>query len=77
MDLLEMNATILKLSTATLDKLPSNIEQPVYDRAKIKAGIVHLGIGAFHRAHQAVYTDDMLQAGAKGLGHYWCFTAQR
>lgn len=62
-----MNKTVLNLSTATLDKLPTNIEKPVYDRSKIKAGIVHLGIGAFHRAHQAVYTDDMLQAGAK----YW------
>lgn len=31
-----------------------------YDRAAITPGIVHLGIGAFHRAHQAVYVDDLL-----------------
>jgi len=31
-----------------------------YDRSAVKAGIVHLGIGAFHRAHQAVYLDDLL-----------------
>lgn len=33
---------------------------PRYDRAKLKTGIVHLGLGAFHRAHQAVYTDGVL-----------------
>ncbi len=33
---------------------------PRYDRTKIKTGIVHLGVGAFHRAHQAVYTDGVL-----------------
>ena len=31
-----------------------------YDRTKSEIGIVHLGIGAFHRAHQAVYTDEVL-----------------
>lgn len=31
-----------------------------YDRAELSAGIVHLGVGAFHRAHQAVYVDDIL-----------------
>ena len=33
---------------------------PRYDRTKLKTGIVHLGVGAFHRAHQAVYTDGVL-----------------
>ena len=33
---------------------------PDYDRAKVTTGIVHLGLGAFHRAHQAVYTDSLL-----------------
>ena len=33
---------------------------PCYDRGNIKTGIVHLGVGAFHRAHQAVYTDGVL-----------------
>lgn len=63
-----MNETILNISNAVLEKLSPNIERPAYDRSKIKAGIVHLGIGAFHRAHQAVYTDDVLQAGARDWG---------
>jgi fructuronate reductase len=35
---------------------------PRYDRTKLKPGIVHIGFGAFHRAHQAVYTDSALAA---------------
>ena len=38
-----------------------NILTPSYDRRKIEVGIVHLGIGAFHRAHQAFYTDQVLE----------------
>lgn len=41
---------------------------PRYDRGRIAAGIVHLGVGAFHRAHQAVYVDDCLAAGETGWG---------
>ena len=36
---------------------------PAYDRGELAPGIVHLGLGAFHRAHQAVYTDAALAAG--------------
>tara|TARA_R110000868_G_scaffold101630_1_gene279677 strand:- start:28883 stop:30355 length:1473 start_codon:yes stop_codon:yes gene_type:complete len=36
------------------------IQRPAYDRAKVTPGIVHIGPGAFHRAHQAVYVDDLL-----------------
>lgn len=38
------------------------IEQTTYDRAEARVGWVHLGFGAFHRAHQAVYLDDYMQA---------------
>lgn len=38
---------------------------PAYNRAELTTGIVHLGIGAFHRAHQAVYIDDILARGDK------------
>jgi len=38
-----------------------NILTPSYDRRKIEVGIVHLGLGAFHRAHQAFYTDQVLE----------------
>lgn len=43
--------------------LPRDVRRPAYDRTGQACGIVHLGIGAFHRAHQAVYTDDALNAG--------------
>src|SRR6478609_6988471 len=49
-----------RLNDASLPLLPSGIAVPSYDRKAVKSGIVHLGIGAFHRAHQAVYTDDVL-----------------
>jgi fructuronate reductase len=42
--------------------LPTSIARPDYDPGSLTAGIVHLGIGAFHRAHQAVYTDGILKA---------------
>ncbi len=40
-----------------LDVLPSSVTTPSYDRSALKTRIVHLGFGAFHRAHQAVYAD--------------------
>lgn len=49
-----------RLSTATMSELPARIKRPSYNRDAHGVGIVHLGIGAFHRAHQAVYTDDVL-----------------
>ncbi len=48
-----------RLSTASL-ALASGIAKPAYDRTKLTPGIVHLGIGAFHRAHMAVYVDDLV-----------------
>jgi fructuronate reductase len=47
-----------RLSNATLPGVRGIT--PGYDRGRITAGIVHLGVGAFHRAHQAVYVDDLL-----------------
>ena len=49
-----------RLSLATLAELPAAIETPAYDPRRIAVGIVHLGIGAFHRAQSAVYSDDAL-----------------
>lgn len=46
---------------ATINALPANIHRHTYDRTKVKAGIVHFGVGAFHRSHQAVYLDRVLQ----------------
>ena len=51
----------VRLSTQTLMELPAAIRRPGYDRSRLKAGIVHIGVGAFHRCHQAEYTDDALE----------------
>ena len=51
-----------RLSNARLNSLAAEIGRPHYDRAAAGIGIVHLGIGAFHRAHQAAYTEDVLNA---------------
>jgi fructuronate reductase len=58
----------LRLSEANLDRLPGQIRRPAYDRSLVTPGIVHLGIGAFHRAHQAVVIDDLLAGGATDWG---------
>ncbi|QGP78162.1 mannitol dehydrogenase family protein [Sphingobium sp. CAP-1] len=52
-----------RLSSATLAELPADVIRPAYDRAGVTCGVVHLGIGAFHRAHQAIMFDDALNAG--------------
>ena len=49
-----------RLSAATLDLLPAAVERPGYDRSAVVPGIVHVGPGAFHRAHQAAYADAIL-----------------
>jgi fructuronate reductase len=57
-----------RLSPATIGGLPATIERPRYDRASVTPGIVHLGLGAFHRAHQAVMTEAVLNAGSRDWG---------
>ncbi|WP_017670334.1 mannitol dehydrogenase family protein [Blastomonas sp. AAP53] len=46
-----------------MNSLAADVARPGYDVASQAVGIVHFGIGAFHRAHQAVYTDDAMAAG--------------
>lgn len=58
----------MKLSNATLSALPVPVAAPRYDRAQLTPGIVHIGLGNFHRAHQAVYLDDLFNLGE---GHDW------
>ncbi|WP_222558101.1 mannitol dehydrogenase family protein [Caenibius sp. WL] len=57
-----------RLSIATLGSMRGEIARPAFRLGRPRGGIVHLGIGAFHRAHQAVYTDDALAAGDEGWG---------
>jgi fructuronate reductase len=58
-----------RLDTTSLDRLPAQVARPAYATGRVGIGIVHLGIGAFHRAHQAIYTDDALAmaGGAWGI----------
>jgi mannitol-1-phosphate/altronate dehydrogenase len=49
-----------RLGLKTLGDVKPGVRVPKYKRADVSAGIVHLGIGAFHRAHMAVYVDDLL-----------------
>src|SRR5690606_11554871 len=51
-----------RLSLSGLPQLPAQVQRPAYDPAATAMGIVHFGPGAFHRAHQAVYLDDLLAA---------------
>ena len=57
-----------RLSDQNLAGLPASVAVPGYDRAAVSPGIVHLGVGAFHRAHQAAYVDDCLAAGEMDWG---------
>ncbi|MDR6787440.1 fructuronate reductase [Sphingomonas sp. BE138] len=61
----------MRLSEDARASLPRDVAQAAYARAEQRRGIVHLGIGAFHRAHQAVYTDDAMAAGDRD----WAITA--
>jgi mannitol 2-dehydrogenase len=58
----------MKLTNASLADLPQGVAVPAYDRSRLTAGIVHIGVGNFHRAHMARYTDDLF---GKGLDHDW------
>ena len=53
----------MRLSAETLGQVPASVARPAYDRAAVKAGVVHLGIGAFHRAHQAAVFEAALASG--------------
>ncbi len=51
------------LSSDTLASLAGALPVPSYDRSQVRTGIVHLGVGAFHRSHQAMYVDQLLEQG--------------
>jgi fructuronate reductase len=53
-----------RLNGETLALAPAGVGRPAYDRAKTRVGFAHVGVGAFHRCHQAEYIDDALAAGA-------------
>jgi fructuronate reductase len=53
-----------RLNEETLPLAPAGVRRPGYDHAKTRVGFAHIGVGAFHRCHQAEYTEDALEAGA-------------
>ena len=60
------------LSDATLRLHSRRVDVPTYDRSALGRGVVHIGAGNFHRAHQAVYFDDLARSGISG---HWCVTS--
>jgi mannitol 2-dehydrogenase len=52
-----------ELDTAHLGDLGPEVGVPRYDRSTVTPGIVHFGVGGFHRAHQAMYLDRLMNAG--------------
>jgi fructuronate reductase len=57
-----------RLTLETLPSLPAHVTRPAYDISSVEAGVVHLGVGAFHRGHQALWFDAALGAGEAGWG---------
>ena len=58
----------IKLSDESLKDFPPDIMKPIYNRSQLTAGIVHIGLGNFHRAHQAWYLHRLMQ---QGQAHDW------
>jgi mannitol 2-dehydrogenase len=54
---------MLPLNAETLSQLPAGLAVPSYDRGALRTGIVHFGVGGFHRAHQAMYLDRLMNDG--------------
>jgi mannitol 2-dehydrogenase len=52
---------VTRLNQSTLGELGPDVSVPGYDRTKVTRGIVHFGVGGFHRAHEAMYTDRVLE----------------
>src|ERR1700754_4868624 len=51
------------LTQASLSSPAPAVAVPSYDRSQVTAGIVHFGVGGFHRAHQAMYLDRLMNEG--------------
>ena len=56
--------TMTTLSSRTLADVTPGVPVPGYDRDAVQVGIVHIGVGGFHRAHQAMYVDRLLDSGS-------------
>src|SRR6056297_953496 len=63
-----MTARQVELNRANLADIPDTVAKPNYDAADLSPGIVHIGVGNFHRAHQAWYLHRLMQ---EGKAHDW------
>lgn len=52
--------TPILLNRANLPSLPADVKRPAYDVENVQTGIVHIGVGGFHRAHEAMYVDRLM-----------------
>jgi mannitol 2-dehydrogenase len=59
----QQNAPVTRLNSKALAALPDSVAVPGYDRSRLTVGIVHVGVGGFHRSHQAMYIDRLMTAG--------------
>jgi mannitol 2-dehydrogenase len=57
-----MDGTV-RLGSATLAQIGGSISIPTYDRTAVRVGIVHFGVGGFHRSHEAMYLDRLMNTG--------------
>ena len=60
--------TAIELNRANLSRITAPVRRPGYDPAGVRAGIVHLGLGAFHRAHMARYTHALMERDPGAIG---------
>ncbi|WP_116450677.1 mannitol dehydrogenase family protein [Blastococcus litoris] len=51
------------LAARSLRSLNGQVATPSYDRSQVRPGVVHLGVGGFHRSHQAMYLDRLMSRG--------------
>ena len=58
----------IPLQRGVLSSLPAGIRAPGYDVSAVRPGIVHLGLGGFHRAHMARYTHELMERDPEALG---------
>lgn len=53
--------TSIALKQENLEIMPPNVSSPSYDRDKVTTSIVHIGVGNFHRSHEAYYTNELME----------------
>ena len=52
----------MRLSKQSIPELPKTVRRPAYDRRALREGVLHIGVGNFHRAHQALYFDESIES---------------